>query len=57
MDFAAGLGYRWNWLKADLGYLLAYFLPSDATGGREGPVGTYNSTAQLLGLTVTALFQ
>jgi long-chain fatty acid transport protein len=56
LDFGAGVGYRWNWARADLGYLLVYFLPSDSTGGQEGPVGTYKSLAQLLGLTLTAMF-
>ena len=54
IDFALGVGYRWRWLKADLGYLLVYFLPADSVGGREGPVGTYNTIANLLGLTLAA---
>jgi long-chain fatty acid transport protein len=56
LDFGAGVGYRWRWLKADVGYLLVYFLPAEATTGREGPEGTYRSIAQLFGLTVSALF-
>jgi long-chain fatty acid transport protein len=56
LDFGAGVGYRWRWARADLGYLLVYFLPSDATGGTEGPIGTYKTLAQLLGLTLTAMF-
>jgi long-chain fatty acid transport protein len=56
VDFGAGVGYRWRWARADLGYLLVYFLPSDSTTGAEGPVGTYKSLAQLLGLTLTASF-
>jgi len=36
----------------DLGYLLVYFLPTESTTGVEGPVGTYNSIAHLIGLTV-----
>jgi long-subunit fatty acid transport protein len=56
LDFALGLGYRWSWLKADVGYLLVYFLPAEATTGREGPEGTYRSLAQLFGLTLSALF-
>jgi hypothetical protein len=50
------VGYRWRWARADLGYLLVYFLPSDSTTGQEGPIGTYKSLAQLLGLTLTAMF-
>jgi long-chain fatty acid transport protein len=56
LDLALGVGYRWNWLKADLGYLFVYFLPAKSTTGREGPEGTYRSIAQLFGLTVSALF-
>jgi long-chain fatty acid transport protein len=56
IDVGAGVGYRWRWLKGDLGYLLVYFLPADATTGREGPEGTYRSIAHLFGLTVSALF-
>jgi long-chain fatty acid transport protein len=56
LDFGLGLGYRWQWLKADVGYLFVYFLPAEARTGREGPEGTYRSIAQLFGLTVSALF-
>lgn len=56
LDFGLGLGYRKDWFKADLGYLLVWFLPSDSVGGTEGPVGTYRSFAHLLGLTVGASF-
>ena len=56
LDFALGLGYRWQWLKADVGYLLVYFLPAEARTGQEGPEGTYRSVVQLFGLTLSALF-
>ncbi len=56
LDFGIGLGYRQGWLKADVGYLFVYFLPAEARGGREGPEGTYKSIAQLMGLTLSALF-
>jgi long-chain fatty acid transport protein len=56
LDFGLGLGYRTGWFKGDLGYLLVYFLPSDAEGGVEGPEGTYRSLAHLIGLTLTAQF-
>jgi long-chain fatty acid transport protein len=38
----------------DVGYLFLYFLPATATGGREGPEGTYR--AVLHGLALTARF-
>jgi len=57
VDFALGVGYTRRWFTADLGYLLVYFLPSDARGGTEGPPGTYRSVAHLLGLTLTARFR
>jgi long-chain fatty acid transport protein len=56
LDFGLGAGYRKDWFKADVGYLLVWFLPSDSEGGTEGPVGTYRSIAHLLGLTLTASF-
>ena len=56
LDFAVGVGFKRGWFKGDLGYLLVYFLPSDAEGGIEGPVGTYNTIAHLFGLTLTAQF-
>jgi long-chain fatty acid transport protein len=56
LDFALGIGYRHGWLKADVGYLLVYFLPSDATGGKEGPEGTYRTVSHLIGVTVGAQF-
>jgi long-chain fatty acid transport protein len=54
IDVALGVGYGRGHLRGDLGYLLVVFLPADATGGTEGPVGTYNTIAHLLGLTLTA---
>jgi long-chain fatty acid transport protein len=54
VDLALGAGYVRGHFKADLGYLLVYFLPADAVGGTEGPVGTYHSLAHLLGLTIAA---
>ncbi len=56
IDVGAGIGYEWKWLKVDLGYLFVYFLDSKSTGGEEGPVGTYRSTAHLMALTFTARF-
>jgi long-chain fatty acid transport protein len=52
IDVALGVGYRRGIVRADLGYLLVYFLPSDSITGQEGPVGTYDSIAHLVGLTL-----
>ena len=52
IDSTLGVGYARGIVKADVGYMLVYFLPADATTGREGPVGTYHTLAHLLGLTV-----
>jgi long-chain fatty acid transport protein len=57
IDVALGAGYGRGHFRGDLGYLLVYFLPADATGGQEGPVGTYSTIAHLLGLTLTASWQ
>jgi long-chain fatty acid transport protein len=54
IDVTLGAGYGVGHFRGDLGYLLVVFLPADATGGTEGPVGTYNTIAHLLGLTLTA---
>jgi len=54
IDVALGAGYGRGHFRGDLGYLLVIFLPADSTGGIEGPVGTYNSLAHLIGLTLTA---
>jgi len=54
LDVSLGAGYGRGHFRGDLGYLLVVFLPADATGGTEGPVGTYNTLAQLIGLTLTA---
>ncbi len=56
VDLALGIGYAAGAWKVDAGYLLVYFLPSEAIGGKEGPEGTYHSLAHLLGLTVSAQF-
>jgi long-chain fatty acid transport protein len=56
LDFALGVGYRRDWFKADLGYLLVYFLPTESTGGVEGPEGTYKTLSHLIGITVGAQF-
>jgi long-chain fatty acid transport protein len=56
IDVALGAGYGRGHIRGDLGYLLVYFLPADATG-QEGPVGTYRTIAHLLGLTVGVSWQ
>jgi long-chain fatty acid transport protein len=53
VDIAFGVGYHRKWLKIDVGYLLVYFLKTEATTGRESPVGHYDSIAHLIGLTLT----
>jgi long-chain fatty acid transport protein len=53
IDVALGAGYGRGHFRGDLGYLLVIFLPADSTTGQEGPVGTYNTIAQLLGLTLS----
>jgi long-chain fatty acid transport protein len=54
IDVAVGAGYGRGHFRGDLGYLLVAFLPADATGGQEGPVGTYKTIAHLVGLTLAA---
>jgi long-chain fatty acid transport protein len=54
IDVALGVGYGRSHFRGDFGYLLVIFLPADATGGTEGPVGTYHTIANLFGLTLTA---
>jgi long-chain fatty acid transport protein len=53
-DVTAGVGYDLGFIRADVGYMLVYFLPADSVGGREGPEGTYRSLAHLVALTVGA---
>ena len=54
IDVALGAGYGRGHFRGDLGYLLVIFLPNDSTGGTEGPIGTYKTIANLVGLTLTA---
>jgi long-chain fatty acid transport protein len=54
VDIALGVGYGRGHFRGDLGYLLVIFLPHDSTTGQEGPIGTYNTIANLLGLTLSA---
>ena len=49
INFSVGAGYKWNWGKVDFGYMLVYFLPSEAIGGEESPEGTYRTLAHLTG--------
>jgi len=52
VDVGLGVGYAYKWFKADLGYLLVYFLDSKATGD-QSPHGTYSTIAHLMGLTLS----
>jgi long-chain fatty acid transport protein len=54
IDVAVGAGYGRGHFRGDLGYLVVVFLPADATGGQEGPAGTYKTIAHLVGATLTA---
>jgi long-chain fatty acid transport protein len=54
VDVGLGVGYGLGHFRGDLGYLLVIFLPSDSTTGQEGPIGTYNSLVNLIGVTLTA---
>jgi long-chain fatty acid transport protein len=54
LDGTVGVGYTIDRFTVDLGYMLVYVLPADSTTGREGPVGTYHTLAQLVGLTLRA---
>jgi long-chain fatty acid transport protein len=54
IDVAAGAGYGRGHFRGDVGYLLVVFLPADATGGQEGPAGTYKTIAHLVGVTLAA---
>jgi long-subunit fatty acid transport protein len=56
VDFSVGVGYAFGPARVDAGYLLVYFLPADARGGVEGPEGTYQTVAHLIGLSVSARF-
>jgi long-chain fatty acid transport protein len=57
VDVALGAGYGRGHFRGDLGYLLVYFLPADSTTGQQGPVGTYNTIAHLVGLTLIATWR
>ena len=56
IDFAAGAGWLASWWKADLGYVMGLNFPSKATGGKEGPEGTYWTVSHVLSATFTARF-
>ncbi|MDJ0763677.1 MAG: outer membrane protein transport protein [Myxococcota bacterium] len=55
-DFSIGAGYRYDWFKADLGYMLSWFVSSKAKTGQEGPEGAYTGLVHLIGLTVAFQF-
>ena len=53
VDVALGVGWEHKWFKADVGYLMVYFLKSSTGKGYESPIGYYNTIAHLLGVTLT----
>ena len=55
IDVTAGMGYQRGRFKVDLGYMLVHFLDATATGGIESPEGTYSTTANLIGLTLSVV--
>lgn len=52
LDASLGIGWERGPVKVDLGYMLAYFLPSESITGQEGPQGTYRSVSHLFGVSV-----
>ena len=52
LDGTVGAGYSRGHFKGDIGYMLVYCLPANATGGIEGPAGTYHTLAHLVALTL-----
>ncbi|HXU62821.1 MAG TPA: outer membrane protein transport protein [Polyangia bacterium] len=54
LDGTLGVGYTRGRFTGDLGYMLVYVLDANSTTGREGPIGTYSTIAQLVGVTVRA---
>jgi long-chain fatty acid transport protein len=56
LDGTVGVGYTRGPVTADLGFMYVYVLPATSTGEREGPVGTYRTNAQLLGITIRAVW-
>ncbi len=54
VGIAVGACVALDRMTLDIGYLFLYFLPATATGGREGPEGTYR--AALHALAITARF-
>jgi long-chain fatty acid transport protein len=54
LDGTVGVGYTHGRFTGDLGYMLVYVLDAQSTTGREGPVGTYHTVAQLVGVTLRA---
>jgi long-chain fatty acid transport protein len=54
VDVGLGVGYGRGHFRGDVGDLIVVFLPSDSTTGQEGPIGTYHTLANLVGLTLTA---
>lgn len=51
IGLAFGAGYEWNHLRVDVGYQWLQFLPAEAKGGLEGPIGTYTTRLHMLAVT------
>jgi long-subunit fatty acid transport protein len=56
LDLGVGIGYQRGWFKADLAYLLVWFLPTESVSGKEGPEGSYRTLSHLIGITVGVQF-
>jgi long-subunit fatty acid transport protein len=52
---SAGVGLRWHWLSADLGYLLAFLLKTTSTN--PDLIATYETFGQVISLSLTARFE
>jgi len=56
LDGTVGAGYTRGPVTGDLGFMYVYVLPATSSGTREGPVGTYHTNAQLLGITIRVVW-
>ena len=50
------LGYRNAWFQADVAYQLILYLPREATSGKVGPEGTYETMAHFFAFTLSVIF-
>ncbi|GEM_PF-4190150 len=56
LNFTAGLGYTWRWLRADASYMLNYYLPNEVSGATTTPDGTYKTLAHMIAVGITVSF-